>query len=355
MKSNSNNSTIKAIARELNLSIGTVSIVLNGRGNEMRISEATQKRILDYAKEIDYQPNLYARRLRKVAHNNLPIIAVFCAAFNPFLISRFFDGVLDYKKTAEEDVEIMLHPFTVNELEKHKEFLSSIYYHGAIIMGLSEKDLEFVNNSSFDIPIVLLNRSTEIYSSVCVDDYGVGQKVASIFAGRGHKRVSVMTYGRNSSRAADLRLSGFLSSSLQYRLELPPGGLVDCESSYEGGKYGAKQLVEKCRENMPTALFIQDCTIACGALRAFHDAGIRIPEDMEIITYGDNTMDNYTIPSLTSIHSPLEKMSTECIEIVVNIIKGSQKKKTCSIHPVSVVIRESCGEEGGTFIPGKAG
>ena len=74
-----NNVKIKEIAEKLSLSVGTVSIVLNGRGDAMRISKETQERVRTVAQEMNYQPNIFARRLRN-AGNGMPerVVGVFC-------------------------------------------------------------------------------------------------------------------------------------------------------------------------------------------------------------------------------------------------------------------------------------
>ena len=69
---------IKNIADKLGLSVSTVSVVLNGRGDQVRISKETQKKVLNAAKEINYQPNIYARRLRQAANEEAPyVLALF--------------------------------------------------------------------------------------------------------------------------------------------------------------------------------------------------------------------------------------------------------------------------------------
>ena len=65
---------IKNIADKLGLSVSTVSVVLNGRGDQVRISKETQKKVLNAAKEINYQPNIYARRLRQAANEEAPYV-----------------------------------------------------------------------------------------------------------------------------------------------------------------------------------------------------------------------------------------------------------------------------------------
>ena len=352
MAKKTNQSTVNSIAQVLGLSAGTVSIVLNGRGDEMRISEATQKRVMEYAKEINYQPNIYAKRLRKTGQRrNLPIIAVFWPAnFSSAMVTRFFHGVMNFKDTDGREAEIMLQPYLPTELEKSAEFLSSEYYSGAVLMGLTDKDVSFVVHSSFDIPIVLLNRASDRCSSVGVDDFEIGASVARLFIQRGHKKLGLITYGSASSRAATLRRSGFLSTAYENSIYTDINHIVESEGmSFEEGKKAAEELIRRNEGNLPTAVFIQDSSLAIGALPVFKKHGIEIPRDMEIVSFGDNPQDAYTIPSLTSVRMPLEEMSGECLRIIFDALRGNNKKHTTSINPVSMVFRESCGDANGSF------
>ena len=89
--------------------------------------------------------------------------------------------------------------------------------------------------------------------------------------------------------------------------------------------------------------------MAIGALPVFHRHGIGIPGDMEIISYGDNPQDAYTVPSLTSIRMPLEDMSRDCMKILFDILNGDVKQQITLMRPISIVFRESCGDFGGRF------
>jgi DNA-binding LacI/PurR family transcriptional regulator len=345
MSKNSNMSSIKLIASELKLSIGTVSIVLNGRGDEMRISQATQKRIYDYAKDINYRPNVYAKRLRKAQKNrNAPIIAVFWpATSNSALISRFFVGVQSFRDTDKRNVEIMLQPYRYNEISEESDYISSSYYSGAIFMGLSELDVSFVLRNTFDIPIVLFNRPSDKYSSVCVDDLDTGIKAADLLYRRGHSKLALISYG-TASRPSLMKRSGFLSACRERGLVIEKNHIIDGDMSYEGGNHAVIKLLDACGNDLPTAVFMEESVMAVGALQAFKARGIEIPRDMEVLSYGDNQQDAYMIPSLTSIRMPVEEMSYDCLRILFELLDGYSKKNITAMHSTSFVFRESCGD-----------
>ena len=350
------NTSIKAIANDLGLSPGTVSIVLNRRGDEMRISRSTQQRVLEYAKNVNYQPNIYAKRLRKSKKNTSnPIIVVFWPTnFNPNLLSRFFSGVNTFSENSPIGLEIMIQPYRTDEISKFVDHVSRNYYSGAIIMGLSEKDVGFMLDQKFDIPIVLFNRVSNNYSAVCVDDFESGTMAADLFYKRGHKHAAIIGYGL-ISRSTALKRSGFLCTVAEKGITLEIDDIIDSELSYQGGATAVDQLVARYPDysKLPTAIFIQDGIMAIGAIAAFQRHGIQIPDDIEILSYGDNPQEAFTTPSLTSIHMPVEEMSYDCIRILLDLIQQGSFHHYTTMHPTSFIFRESCGDANSVYISRK--
>lgn len=101
---------IKNIADKLGLSVSTVSVVLNGRGDQVRISKETQKKVLNAAKEINYQPNIYARRLRQAANEEAPyVLALFWRRDNlNSRLGRFLEGIFQTIDLKELKIELVV-------------------------------------------------------------------------------------------------------------------------------------------------------------------------------------------------------------------------------------------------------
>ena len=196
---------IRQIAERLQLSPGTVSIVLNGRGDSMRISKATQQRVQAMAKEMNYQPNMNARRLRQAAGEKASyIIAVYwCNDFLDELLGKFFQGAYLVTKNSKLNVEIVVQPYEFNELKKYRENMNSNRYNGVIIGGASEDDLSFMEAMDFNIPIILMNRQSNKFSWVSISDYESGRKCAKLFAARGHKKAGILNK-KNKGRGSML-------------------------------------------------------------------------------------------------------------------------------------------------------
>lgn len=338
--SKKNGVSVKQLAQKLGLSQGTVSIVLNGRGDEMRISKATQARVLDAARAQGYQPAGHARP-RGGAGGSVPLISLFC----PYMkgaepLGRVLGGIQRAILFEGLDVEVTVQPFVAGQISERAHMLSSRACSGAIVMAVGDTDSTFLQSRQFDIPIVALNSITDKYSSVSIDDYEAGFKVATLFGARGHKAAGIIM-AENRRKAGRLRQLGFADGCAQQGITLLPQHVQETELSFEGGFRAAGGLME--HRPLPTCLFVEISDMAIGALPAFLKAGVAIPEDMELVTYGDNPMEAFVSPSLSTLHLPLEEMSCACVERVLKMIETGDWDPVSQLFPLELVIRESCG------------
>jgi len=185
---------IKQIAERLRLSTGTVSIVLNGRAEQYRISKQTQKRVLDMAKAMNYQPNIYARRFRKSAESEAPfIIAIFWRTeFLVDLLGLFLQGLYHAIREEGLNIELVVQPYDFGNLEGCKNLINNNRFSGAIIGGISDEDQSFLEQNDFNIPIVLIGRQTQKYHTVMIDAYDTGASCASLFYSRNHRTTGLI-------------------------------------------------------------------------------------------------------------------------------------------------------------------
>lgn len=334
--------SVKQMAGMLGLSQGTVSIVLNGRGDEMRISKKTQERVLSIARNMGYHPNIYAKRLRNsIAGKQTPIISLFC----PYMrgaepLARVLGGIQRAVLFEKMNVEIMVQPFEAEKLHERAHMISNKMCSGAIILSIGDTDQNFLHDNQFNIPIVMLRNIGDKYSSVSVDDYEAGRKVAALFAARGHKTAGLIM-PKNRKKAARLREIGFRDTCNQLGITIHKNHVHENELSFEGGFNATRKLLEF--RPLSSAVFVLISDMAIGSLPAFHKAGIDIPRDVELMTYGDNPLEQFVSPSLSTIRLPLEEMGCSCVEMVLNMINTGDWSPVSQIYPLDLVIRESCG------------
>ena len=334
--------TIKDIAKHAGVSPSTVSIVLNGQADERKISPETQQRVWAAVKVLEYQPNVSARRLRGDSQSNTLVIAVFWASdFRAHMVLRFLRGIQNGILQSNRECEIIIHPYENNELCNIASLKSMNMYNAVIICNASSKDLEFLESSNFNIPIILYNRHSRKYCTVNVDDTKLGSIPAQVFASRGHRKAAIIT-SPPVFAGMDVRIKSFIETASQYNLEIID--VIYQDNSMPGGFIGAKRLLEL--DIRPDCLFCASDALAIGALRCLHKSGIIIPNDLELISIGnsDTDLEEYAVTSLSVVHLPMEKMAEACLKLVFDMLNHRIEPPHSIELPIHYIARESCGE-----------
>jgi DNA-binding LacI/PurR family transcriptional regulator len=334
---------MKEIAEKLGVSSGTVSIVLNGRGDQMRISQATQKRILDLAKEMNYQPNIYARRLRKSAEEEAPlIVAVFWREeYMDDLLGHFLKGLYHTIKENKINMELVLQPYDFGNLERYKNSINSNHFNGAIIGGISNEDQLFLEQNEFDIPIVLIGRSTKKYHSVLIDYYEAGESCADLFYTRKHSTVGLVGLSTKGKPVQLIELA-FKEACKEKGIRIDSDYISYCEErDFTSGYESALKILSN--EVKPTAIFVMDGRNAGGVLKACITAGLKVPRDIEILVFGENEYFSYCDPPLTTIQQPMEQFAERSLNMILVSIKNKVDLPMMQELTPIFHIRESCG------------
>ncbi|WP_019153489.1 LacI family DNA-binding transcriptional regulator [Robertmurraya massiliosenegalensis] len=309
--------TIREIAEKAGVSVGTVSFILNGKGDKMRISVATQERVLEAARELGYLPSISARRLRNSDEKKIPVITILWTLdARASLISRFLQGIQEKSLFKDGMFELLIQPYENGKIHEVESLHTGTRFNGAIIANASKEDLEYLERTNLNVPIVLYQRYSEKYCTVNVDSRLTGIEVAEYFASKGHKSVGIVV-PEISSQAVDLRQEGFLEA-------VKNSGMINSQIlrgdfSEEGG-YSVIQSLVKRSKDLPTALFFLSDPMAVGAILACHEHGIRIPEDLEIIGHDNDEQTAYTYPPLTTVHLPVEEMAVACVNQLMELI-----------------------------------
>ncbi len=343
MKEKKTTVKIKQIADRLHLSTGTVSIVLNGRGEQFRISKQTQMRVQEMAKEMNYQPNIYARRFRKSAEVEAPyIIAVFWRTeYLVDLLGLFLQGLYQTIKEENLNVELVLQPYDFGKLEGCKSLITSNRFSGAIIGGISDEDQAFLEQNDFNIPIVLIGRKTHKFNTVMIDDYDVGASCANLFHTRNH-RTSGLVGIYNKGKSAQLIEMGFRETCRQRNVEIRDQWISYCsQRDFKCGYDAAMSILSQ--QEKPSSLFVMDNRNTGGVIMACRSLGIHIPDEMEILVYGENEYFNYSTPTISSIQQPIFQYADISIKMILSSIHNKATFPMMQELKPVYNIRESCG------------
>ena len=313
--------TMKDIARDLGVSVVTVSKVLR---NHSDIGEQTRKRVLQRMKEVNYQPNPAARTLITGRTNLIGLIV-------PDLVHPFFaqvaKGISAKLRTQEYSLIISSSEDDPN-MERREIDQMLARRVDAIILATTQASGESVRKMQDQgIPYVLLDRKIEGVSAnfVGIDDVNAGIMATNHLMDVGCKVVAHIG-GSDVSTALD-RQSGYSLALAKRGLATRPEYIVKYGHGDDAGDAtgynGMKQLLQL--DPRPDGVFCCNDPIATGALRAIWDAGLQIPKDIAVVGCGNVHYDDLLRVPLTSIDQDSNGLGTSAAKLVLGIIKRKSK------------------------------
>ena len=332
--------TIKDVAQKAGVSGTTVSIILNGKAEERRISEATRERVLSAMAELGYQPNLSARRLR-VQEKTIPTLAFFWPIdYRSNILASFLNSFQSAIKNRGLECEFLLRTYENDQIEKGVAPLIKNSYTGALIGATSQKDLEDLERLGLQGPTVLINRHSDKYSTVYSDYKAIGFKAASLFRQKGYTEAAVFT-ARRPYMATGLRTQAFLNACRQIGISVEADEMFATTNSISGGAEAARVY---CATPHPArVIFCESDLMALGAIWELNRQGIRLPEDVELLCIGmmNPEMTEYSTPSLSTIQMNNTAVTEKALDLLMDIISGKQKEPKQIEIPYQVCLRST--------------
>lgn len=332
--------TLADIAKKLKVSQVTVSKALRGHPD---ISFEMTKRIKKVAHEMGYSVNFMARNLSARRSNMLGLVVPKVAHF-------FFGSVIEgvYNTAFENNYETILTVSQENagREKKHLQTLVSMRVDG-IIVSISQETRDFeifkwIRNKG--IPLMFIDRLPEPplpgFSSVMGNDkegtflaiehaIKVGYRKLGFLGGS-----ATISIGKN-------RLEGYKEALQEYGIPLNKEWIINGGFGKEDGYRAFKKLYEK--GNMPEFVFAVTYPVALGIYEAARELGVKIPDDIDIMSYGDSDVSRFISPALSCVRQPTTELGVRAVQVMLETI--AQPEVTREHHvvlPTQLVIRETC-------------
>ncbi|KAB2496070.1 LacI family DNA-binding transcriptional regulator [Priestia endophytica] len=328
--------TIYDVAKKANVSISTVSKVLNGTGN---ISEKTKKRIRNIIEELQYQPSVVSsvKKAIKTIGLLIPDVA------NPFM-AEVARAVEDSGRKRGFNVIICS---TDNDSTREDQYISMLrqkYVDGLIIAtGLknSKAIKELVDSN---MPVAMLSRDVPYLPlhTVVVDDFQGGYEAAIHLADLGHKRMAMIAEDVDVPSIKQ-RAEGFKEGLRLSNLTFNDKDIVYCPHNLHESKKASLKLLKDVSER-PTAIFVSTEILALGVLQAARSLNISVPHELSVIGFDNSILAKISDPQLTTIEQPKKEMGEKVIELLISEIEQkSDVKQRVTLSP-KLVIRESTSQ-----------
>ncbi len=299
--------TIKDVAALAGVSPTTVSVVINGKAAERAITEETCRRIREAMEQLGYRPNLNARRLRR-SGSEKPTVAFFWPEdYQLYVLTIALNDLLKHFRAISFPCEILIQTYDADDPEQTARRIAASE-HSAVIVGCAgEALLEKLDGLQTLCPIVFMNRVSQTHAYVCADMKKMMRMTAQLIAQKGHAELGVFTPPLQNL-AAERRLGLFAEACRDCGITVPERFILRADSTPEGGFRAMETYLHL--PDRPRVVFSNSDIIAIGALSACSRAGVKLPEELEMLAIElmDPQFSEYADPPLTTISMPTYEM-----------------------------------------------
>jgi LacI family transcriptional regulator len=341
---------IRDVAAHAGVSVGSASRVVNGVAN---VASELRERVQAAIAELGYRPNHAARSLRMQASRTIGCMLT--DVTNP-LYGKVFHALEDRLRAAGY---VVLLANSLNNAERELEILSTFAARGmdgVIIAPGNERDtavLQAVRN--LDMPAVILDRDMALDCDQVLYDHVSGMRaVTAHLVGLGHRHIALVV-SRALGRPMRRRIEGFRSGLAALGLQADDGLIVELPSAMSSSFDTVSRLL--ARRPRPTALVVLGTNLLTDALNAIAVQGLRIPDDVSLVSLGDPDFARSYTPPITTLRVDVQQAAERVVTLLLDRVEQGERGPGRSVKVVpELIVRSSCAQphaDGATSVIGK--
>lgn len=335
--------TIRDVAKVANVSVGTVSNVLNG---STLVKEETRLRVLAAIQQLDFHPTAAARSLSTQRANTIGMIRTELRPdshrieSDPATLS-LIDGITSAAIETSIGLTFWTIPVGQGEMTLYKRLVNSRQIDGLILFALRENDPRIAFLQKHDFPYVIFGQLEAQDGDHWIDVDGAAGIVSAVkhLAELGHRRIGYLSPPAEQTLTR-LRWQGFVQGMEEVGLEIDPSLIYEGDFSEKSGQLGAHDLLDQA--NPPTAIFCNNDRMAFGAMRAIQARGLVVGEDVSVIGFDDIPMASFSHPTLTTLRQPFHEIGEALFNLLNSRINGEMTTGGLLFAP-ELRVRQSTG------------
>jgi len=338
--------TIKQVASASNVSTQTVSRVINNRPD---VASETRERVLATIEKIGYQPSALARRLKYGRTNTIGFIL-------PDISNIFFSNAIkaayNYIKNSEYSHYELLFYNTDGQPEREKKAIDLFVTRQmeGIIIASSASNLiiehirQILENKNIVI-VAVDNQLGDLNIDLVTSDNSFGAyRLTTHLLDLGHESIAVITGPLNESSSKE-RVDGYKTALKDHGIAFNEKIVLAGDWTKESGISVTNRLLQM--KPRPTAIFGLNNSMSIGALTVLKTQGVKVPENMALVSFDDVEYGNLLNPALTTTSTSWYELGRASASLLLDrITNGNSKPKQYIKLPINLIIRESCGYKG---------
>lgn len=325
---------IRDVAKHCNISVSTVSRVLNNRPD---VNPETRQRVLAAINNLDYIPNNSARNLVMTSNDCIGIVVR--GISNPFFAQMY--------RIIERDIydagyTLSLHHIGSDADEVHTAAVMATEKRlcGVLFLGgrfnYSPEDMRLLG-----IPYVCATYQNtfgtlpaEAYSSVAIDDRAEAQRAVEYLIGMGHRKIAAIVAWEEDHSISELRLAGYRAALALHDIPYDPALVVESGSFVQQDAANSTEKLLASGAEF-TAVFTIADMMALAVIKALVNHGIRVPDDCSVIGIDGLDYSLYSIPTLTTVVQPAAMLAHESAKILLALVQGTAENRHC-VFPAAI-------------------
>ncbi|MGM0830142.1 MAG: catabolite control protein A [Bacillota bacterium] len=329
------NVTIYDVAREANVSMATVSRVVNGNPN---VKPATRKKVLEVIARLGYRPNAVARGL---ASKKTTTVGVIIPDISNIFYAELARGIEDIATMYKYNIILSN---SDQNAEKELHLLNTMLgkqVDGILFLGghISEEHVQEFERSP--VPIVLAGavEETSKVPSVNIDYKAASYDAVTELLEKGHKRIGFVSGPFHDTINMKFKLEGYREALAKAGVEYSDDLVVEGEYTYDSGLEAWQRFSEL--EDKPTAIFVGNDETALGVVHGAQDQNVSIPDEVEVISFDNTRLALMVRPQLTSVVQPLYDIGAVAMRLLTKYMNKEMVEESTVVLPHRIEHRNS--------------
>lgn len=329
---------IRDVADSAGVSVATVSRALQ---QPERVSPKTRNKVMAAVESVGYKPNLMAVKFRSGKTHNLVVLV-------PTVANVFFARVISgmQEAAAELGYSILLANTLGNpDIEAHYAKMVSTSQADGLIQLRAQTPLDdsMINDNGL-LPMVNACEVIECgkYPVVSLDNRAAANAMTTHLINYGHHRIA-MVKGPDSSPLTQDRLLGYQDALAAANIAFDDHLLFPGDFTLQAGYQAGTAISQLPVTQRPTAVFCENDETAIGAMQAFKQAGLNVPNDISVAGFDDIAFSAFCDPPLTTIAQPAEEFGRTAVTLLIDVLNGKIRKAPKVIMPFELITRQSTG------------
>ena len=328
--------TIKDIARQLNISVSTVSRAIR---NASDVNKETKQAVLNLVAELNYQPNQLALSLRNKQTHTIGVIVPNL----DYVLSMMVRGIDEVALEAGYTVMICQSNESFGrEILNTRRLLESLVDGFIISVSSETKNFDHIKKiQEKEIPMVVCDRVTPHLKapSVRIDNEDGGFQATEHLIEQGYKRIAILAGPKNLD-ISNKRMEGYLSALKKNKIKPDPSLIMHCDFNQDYAFFATEELLSM--KKRPDAIFTISDRMAIGAMLAIKKKGLIMPDDIGLVGFNDEPILNLVSPTISSVEQPFFEMGKTTAKLFIECMHNKEDMSNVEkVLKTKLHIRES--------------